>query len=673
MKKNHLFTLEAVWGIFLLAGLFLFSSCSDDDVPPSAVDEKPWDFDKNMDESYRPGDDFFMYCNGTYWANTDPEGGIKGLFAVDVNDVMQQRIAQLDDPRLNKLDADFANYGSNYEASDAAIRRLMELVNQANTQEALWRVLAQIIREGGCTALNLLATSEGGIMHLFFNVPGDWFNIEKLVQNWTGVNAFLRRAGMSEEEAAQTVSLASGFWGDSDIQQLVKQMQQPEFTPQMFLRHPELKEHFSLPSASRAVVPGEAMQQVMAEELGIAGKIMNYDFSLQLLAQMEELDVPTLKASLLSLLALDYLYASPEALDEFNQTWEGKSPVTIDVLGGSIRYAYSAYLTSYAIATHYVTPELKQQYLTICEEIRQTFRKRIEVVDWMSATTKNAALEKLEAMRIDAGYPDVWMEEGLPPLDGASLVEDVIQLRKAYTALRINLGGQNAQETNFNDCIATPEYDLTLVNAFYNPMTNSLCIYPCFLLEPLFSPAYSDAFNYAVFMVIGHEMTHGFDSDGANYDKVGDIHNWWTVADKMEFEDRQQLLIDCYNQLELLPDEMPGVYAPGEQTLTENIADLGCFQIAHQAYVERLDRDGFTGEERLKQERKFFQGYAELWRAKYAPEYVDNLLFQIKDVHSMFKERINGVVMNSDRWYELYNVQEGDKLYLPVERRTYMW
>lgn len=653
----------------LFCVLPLLTSCSDDDVQPSAVDEKLWDLDKNMDESYRPGDNFYMYCNGAYWNAIDCDGWIIDFFVDEVGDMMQQRIDQVDDPRLNKIKADFANYGSNYEASDVAIRRLMEVVNQANTPEALWRALAQIIREGGCTILNLLTIPDGGNLYLYFNACGDWHDIEVLVQNWTGVSTLLRRAGMSEEEAARTVSLASDFLSDSEVQQILEQMQQ-EFTPQMFLRHPELKEHFSLPSASRAAVPGEAIQQVMAEELGIVRKIMNYDSSLQLLAHVEGLDVPTLKALLHSLLALDYLYASPEALDEFNRTWEG---VTIDELRNSIQYTYFGYITSYVFATHYVTPELKQQYLTICEEMRQTFRKRIEALDWMSATTKTAALEKLEAMRFDAGYPDAWIEEGLPSLDGASLVEDVMQLRKAYTALRINLGGQNAQDANFNDCIATPGYDLTQTNAFYTPTTNSLCIFPCFLLEPLYSPAYSDAFNYAVFMVIGHEMTHGFDSDGANYDKIGDVRNWWTVADKMEFEDRQQLLVNCYDQLELLPDEMPGVYAPGEQTLTENIADLGGFLIAYQAYMERLDRDGFTGEERLKQERKFFQGYAGIWRAKYGSEYVDYMLFQAKDVHSMGKERINGVVMNCDRWYELYDVREGDKLYLPVERRTYLW
>lgn len=117
----------------------LLFSCSDDDVPPaSAVDEKPWNLDKNMDESYRPGDNFYMYCNGTYWNNTDCEGWIKGFFVGgEVNDVMLQRCAQIDDPRVNKINADFADYESGYEGSDADIRRLMEVVDRADSPEAL--------------------------------------------------------------------------------------------------------------------------------------------------------------------------------------------------------------------------------------------------------------------------------------------------------------------------------------------------------------------------------------------------------------------------------------------------------------------------------------------------------------------------------------------------------
>ena len=649
----------------------LLFSCSDDDVPPaSAVDDKPWNLDKNMDESYRPGDNFYMYCNGTYWNNTDCEGWIKGFFVGgEVNDVMLQRCAQIDDPRVNKINADFADYESGYEGADAGIRRLMEIVDRADSPEALWRAMAQIMREGGCTLFDLFTSYDNEKTYAYFEMPSNWSDTRALLGNWMGVRALLRRSGMSEEDAEQAASLIASIFGNN--RQLLTR--KPQITPEMYLRHPELKELFSFPSASRAAVPGEAAQAVVAEELGIAGNVISYDYSLQLFAWVEALDVTALKAVLHSLLALDYLYVSPEALDEFNQTWEDESSLTIREVGAPMLGAYFAYATSYAFAAQYVTAELKQQYMAVCEEMRQTFHKRIEAVDWMSATTKTAALEKLEAMRFDVGYPDVWMEEGLAPLDGASLVEDVMQLRKAYTALRVGLAGQNAQDANFNDCIATPGYELILTNAFYNPMTNNLCIYPCFMLEPLYSPAYSDAFNYAVFMAIGHEMTHGFDSFGANYDKIGNLRNWWTVADKMEFEDRQQLLIDCYDQLELLPDEMPGVYAPGEQTLTENIADLGGFLIAHQAYMERLDRDGYTGEERLKQERKFFQGFAELWRSKYSPEYVNASLFEEQDVHSMSKERVNGVVMNCDRWYELYDVQEGDKLYLPVERRTYLW
>ena len=132
-------------------------------------------------------------------------------------------------------------------------------------------------------------------------------------------------------------------------------------------------------------------------------------------------------------------------------------------------------------------------------------------------------------------------------------------------------------------------------------------------------------------------------------------------------------LANCYNKLEVLPDEMPGFYCPGLQTLTENIADLGGIQIAYEAYTNRLKREGYYGESFEQQERRFLQGWAELWRIKYGAEWVKYAFIEKQDVHSMAKERVNGVMMNIDRWYELYNVTPENILYLPKERRTYLW
>jgi len=144
----------------------------------------------------------------------------------------------------------------------------------------------------------------------------------------------------------------------------------------------------------------------------------------------------------------------------------------------------------------------------------------------------------------------------------------------------------------------------------------------------------------------------------------------------VEFEERQELLIDCFSKLEILPDELPNVFANGDYTITENTADMGGFLIAYDMYKEKLANDGYIGDELIKQEKKFFQGYAKLWRAKYGKKYaerVKSLNDNEQDPHSLNKERVNGVVMNVDRWYELYDVEWGDLLYLKPDKRAVIW
>ena len=213
---------------------------------------------------------------------------------------------------------------------------------------------------------------------------------------------------------------------------------------------------------------------------------------------------------------------------------------------------------------------------------------------------------------------------------------------------------------------------LTGDNAFYEPVDNSMNILPIYLQEPYYSKDYSDAFNYSSFSsTIGHEITHALDVQGSKYDAVGNNRNWWTVADKMEFNARQQKLVNCFNLLEIMPDELPNEYADGVKTLGENTADLGGLLVGWQAYIEILEREGYNREEMTKQERKFFQAYAEQWRAKYIPQYAK--ILKEKDEHSLPRERVNGTMMNIDRWYELYDVKFGNNLYLTPDTRARIW
>ena len=307
----------------------------------------------------------------------------------------------------------------------------------------------------------------------------------------------------------------------------------------------------------------------------------------------------------------------------------------------------NAYTLSYHFANTFLSKEFKDKYLGITREIKESLRKRIQNVDWMSETTKSNAIDKLDYCALNVAFPDQWYEDCVAKYtDCATLAEAVYR-------------------GNFIPA------DLTLMNAMYDPTCNAVFIYPALMLPPTLPENVTAAYEYAMFVIIGHEFTHGFDTKGSQYDKYGNKHNWWTVADKMAFEERRDKLVACYSHLEIDPVRKPSLFSKGDVTQTEDIADLGGFHAALDAYKARLTADGYTGETYNEQLRKFFESYAYVWRVQYS----DTKLAQFpeKDVHSHARLRVNGVVMNCDLWYDLFGVDRNCKLYLPQERRAYIW
>ena len=337
-----------------------------------------------------------------------------------------------------------------------------------------------------------------------------------------------------------------------------------------------------------------------------------------------------------------------------------------------------SYTLSYQLAEQFISPALKEKCENITREIQASLRKRIQQVDWMSETTKNNAVDKLDHCHLFVIYPDEWHTDCVSPLtDCETLVEAVLRNNRDLSRLRCKLLGgtdlfsnmiiQNL-ETSDNTLIPA---DLSVANAFYDPECNSIFIYPALFMPPMWPDNVSDAFSYSVFTVIGHEFTHGFDTNGARYDKFGNLHNWWTVADQMAFEDRRKNIIQCYSHMELDPQRAPGVYGDGDRTQTENIADLGGFLTTLDAYKAKLEKEGYFGKVYDNQIRKFYECFAHFWCIQYGPEKFS--ILQKTDVHSHARLRINGVVMNTDLWYDLYDVDRNNHLYLPQERRAYIW
>ena len=305
--------------------------------------------------------------------------------------------------------------------------------------------------------------------------------------------------------------------------------------------------------------------------------------------------------------------------------------------------------------------------LNLLEEMRTVFAHRIERLDWLSDATKAKAIEKLQAMGMNV-KPETTFNADFR-LTGKTPVEDLVQYKEQVDDyLRNVLAGKLGRDYEWEYLLTSPNgMGLDAANAGYDP-NNQLIIYPFFLREEFFpSDEKKIVVFYASLMSFGHEMTHGFDNFGATYDAIGRKSDWWTAEDKAKFEARQQVMIDRYNELEVLP----GVSADGKNTLGENIADYGGFMLAWEMWNNKLQADGLTGEELRHQQREFFLAVANLWKQLSDEE---TLLNNLKtDVHSANHNRVNGVVRLIDEWYDLFGVKPGDKLYVEPEKRVKIW
>ena len=304
------------------------------------------------------------------------------------------------------------------------------------------------------------------------------------------------------------------------------------------------------------------------------------------------------------------------------------------------------------------------------EGMRRRMIERIGQLDWLSSATKAKAQEKMQAMVFSVGRPEHLFSDDFE-ITGSTAIEAGIQYMKQFNAYQRSIAGQpalgRAWDTFTCNAVYGSIFPVTTANAFYMAKCNELVILPAYIMPEVFPTDKDNAQRYAVSMVFGHEMTHGFDPTGAKYDAHGFEKNWWTDGDMAQFKLLQQQMIDRYNELEVVP----GVMADGEKTLNENVADLGGVTLAYDLWNEKLKADGFTGEALRHLQRQFFLSYAVVWNLYRSDE---DLLDQIKtDEHSSSMNRVNGISRLFDDWYNLFGVKPGDKLYVPPSDRVKIW
>ncbi|MBR2776054.1 MAG: M13 family metallopeptidase [Prevotella sp.] len=305
----------------------------------------------------------------------------------------------------------------------------------------------------------------------------------------------------------------------------------------------------------------------------------------------------------------------------------------------------------------------KEEVTAMFKEMRTVFRERINRNTWLSDATKAKAQEKLDAMEFYCGWPESFNTEweATRP-QGSTAYEKVCDLFKQYIDITRKMLGETSETAMFYaNWLDAGAYT---ANAFYTPQNNAIILLASNLVAPIYDKEKPPFYNYAVLgaSTIGHEMTHGFDTLGSDYNAQGKEENWWQAQDKEMFKQKQQAMIEHFNKLEY----MPGVYCDGKKTLGENIADLGGLEMAYEAYMKTVTA---TGEERNHLGREFFRAFAVAWMANATAKALE---IYKTDEHAWHKLRVNGNVNLTDEWYDLFNIQSG-KMYLKPEQRITIW
>lgn len=339
--------------------------------------------------------------------------------------------------------------------------------------------------------------------------------------------------------------------------------------------------------------------------------------------------------------------------EEQEPRWKRAMTIPNSMLGEAVGELY---------VSKYFPNENKEYMVGLVENLRKALGKHIDNLTWMSDATKAKAHEKLDTFTVKIGYPDKWKDYSEINIDPSkSYLENVYNASVWYTQDNYKKLGKPVDKTEWH---MTPQ----TVNAYYNPTTNEICFPAGILQAPYFDLTADDAQNYgAIGVVIGHEMTHGFDDQGRQFDKEGNLQDWWTPEDADRFTKLADELAAQFDTVEVAP----GVFANGRFTLGENIADQGGLRVALTAYLDSMqgkemaDIDGFSALQR------FYLAYANVWAGNIRPE---EILVRTKtDPHSLGENRVNVTLRNIEPFFEAFGVKEGDNMYRPESERVVIW
>ncbi len=350
--------------------------------------------------------------------------------------------------------------------------------------------------------------------------------------------------------------------------------------------------------------------------------------------------------------AFDFYGKTLAGLKKQKPRWKRTVALINETLGDALGQLY---------VKKYFPPSSKKYMMGLVDNLKAAYREQIQNLTWMSDATKDKALDKLSAIVKKIGYPDKWKDYSSVKIDRGALIADLKRIGQWYFKYDMD---KLHEPVDRSEWFMTP----TTVNAYYNPTSNDINFPAGILVAPFYFKNGDDALNYGgIGMVISHEMTHGFDDQGSQYDKDGNLKAWWTKADREKFEKRAERIVQQYHHYTI----QDSIHLNGKRTEGENIADNGGLKIAYAAFKRTKEGQSDTLINGLTPDQRFFLSLAQIWRMKVRPKF---LLLQVNtDFHSPAQFRVNGPVSNLSAFYKAFNVKPGDKMYRPDSLRVDIW
>ncbi len=672
--------------VILLASLVMssfFLSCS------TSEKIKPLD-PKNMDVSAKPGDDFFQYANGA-WIKNNPipdEYSRYGAFEVlsennwkDVRSILDeaangsfetgsamQKIGDLYASGLDtaKIEADGLSPLQPYLDQIDSIRDLDDVQNVIANFHRM-QILPLFVLWAGSDDKNsdhvIAQLYQGGLglpdRDYYLNDDGRSSEIRK--EYLKHLSAMFKLMGDNEEEAAtasQTIMSIETRLATASNTRLENRDPHATYNKTTLAALNNQSRYFDWPGYFAAIgkaEPGEinvGQPKFFKEVDNMLGAVSVEDWKTYLRWHLIDQTASYLSSDFddQNFAFFGTVLSGRKAQQE---RWKRVLITTSAGLAEALGQEYVA---------RFFPPEAKERMLELVENLRLALSDRINNLEWMGEETKKYAQEKLAVINVKIGYPDKWIDYSDLQINRDSYVGNVLAANRFDFQRTLDKMDKPVDRDEWHMSPQT-------VNAYYNPSLNEI-VFPAAILQyPFFNMEADDAVNYgAIGMVIGHEMTHGFDDQGRQFDKNGNLNDWWTDEDGTAFEERSQILVEQYNNFMVFDT----LHVDGKLTLGENIADLGGMNIAYDALQKSFEKkgrpgliDGFTPEQR------FFLGYAQVWRQSIRDE---ELMRRLKeDVHSPGNFRVNGPLSNLPQFYAAFDVKPGDPMYRDDAERAVIW